>query len=63
MEERIEDRLKRMIVDHLFMKIAPEELDKDRSLIEAYGSGLRQPPGAGRGPRGGVRNCDRGRGV
>jgi acyl carrier protein len=33
----IEGRLKRMIVERLFMTIAPEELDNDKSLIDDYG--------------------------
>ena len=37
MSERIEDRLKRMIVERLFMKIAPEDLDEGKSLVEEYG--------------------------
>ena len=37
MAERIEDRLKRMIVDRLFLKLAPEDIEEDKSLIETYG--------------------------
>lgn len=37
MEERIEDRLKRMIVSRLFLKIAPEDIEEDKSLIDEYG--------------------------
>ena len=37
MTERIEDRLKRMIVERLFLKIAPEEIEEDKSLIDTYG--------------------------
>ncbi|MBA4387920.1 MAG: coronafacic acid synthetase [Verrucomicrobia bacterium] len=37
MPDRIEDRLKRMIVQRLFMKIAPEKIEDDKSLIEVYG--------------------------
>ncbi len=37
MSERIEDRLKRMIVDRLFLKLAPEDIEEDKSLIETYG--------------------------
>ena len=37
MTERIEDRLKRMIVQRLFMKIAPEALEDGKSLINDYG--------------------------
>ena len=37
MSERIEDRLKRMIVERLFLKIAPEKILEDKSLIETYG--------------------------
>ena len=35
--ENIEDRLKNMIVERLFMKIAPEDIDCQKSLIESYG--------------------------
>ena len=37
MPERIEDRLKRMIVERLFLKLAPEAIEEDKSLIESYG--------------------------
>ena len=37
MAERIEDRLKRMIVERLFMKIDPADLIEDKSLIDDYG--------------------------
>ena len=37
MSDRIEDRLKRMIVDRLFLKVRPEELEEDKSLIDFYG--------------------------
>ena len=37
MTSSIEDRLKRMIVDRLFMKIEPEEIEADKSLIDGYG--------------------------
>jgi acyl carrier protein len=37
MEERIEDRLKKMIVERLFLKIAPADLEEDKSLIDTYG--------------------------
>jgi len=37
MAERIEDRLKRMIVERLFLKRAPDEIEEDKSLINAYG--------------------------
>lgn len=37
MSERIEDRLKRMIVDRLFLKLAPEQLEEEKSLIDGYG--------------------------
>jgi len=33
----IEDRLKKMIVERLFMKIDPLEIDAAKSLIDAYG--------------------------
>lgn len=37
MSESVEDRLKHMIVDRLFMRIAPEEIENDKSLIDTYG--------------------------
>ena len=37
MSERIEDRLKNMIITRLFMKIPPEQIEEDKSLIDAYG--------------------------
>jgi len=37
MTETIEARLKKMIVDRLFMKIAPESIENDKSLIDVYG--------------------------
>ena len=37
MEEKIEDRLKKMITERLFMKIAPEDIEEDKSLIDTYG--------------------------
>lgn len=37
MSERTEDRLKRMIVDRLFLPMAPEEIEDDKSLIDDYG--------------------------
>ena len=36
-EERIEDRLKKLVVTRLFMKIAPEKIDEDKSLVDTYG--------------------------
>jgi len=33
----IEDRLKTMMVDRLFMQIGPEEIANDKSLITEYG--------------------------
>lgn len=36
-EERIEDRLKKMVVARLFMKIAPEAIEEDKSLVDGYG--------------------------
>jgi acyl carrier protein len=36
-EERIEDRLKRLIASRLFLKIAPEAIDESKSLIDGYG--------------------------
>jgi acyl carrier protein len=36
-EERVEDRLKRLIVKRLFLKIAPEAIQEGASLMDAYG--------------------------
>lgn len=36
MSEPIESRLKEMIVERLFMRIAPDEIDDNKSLIEVY---------------------------
>ena len=33
----IEERLKKMIVERLFMKIKPEEIEENKSLINDYG--------------------------
>jgi acyl carrier protein len=35
--ERIEDRLKRMIAARLFLKVAPEAIDDNKSLMDDYG--------------------------
>lgn len=37
MTERLEDRLKHMIVQRLFMKIDPAQIADDKSLINDYG--------------------------
>lgn len=37
MAESVENRLKLMIVERLFMKIAPAELEEEKSLIDDYG--------------------------
>lgn len=37
MTDDIESRLKTMIVERLFMRITPEELDAQKSLIDEYG--------------------------
>lgn len=37
MEKSIEDALREMMVERLFLKIAPEEIDLDADLMEAYG--------------------------
>jgi acyl carrier protein len=37
MTDRIEDRLKKMIVERLFLKIAPDAIEEDKSLIDHYG--------------------------
>ncbi|MDP6523653.1 MAG: acyl carrier protein [Kiritimatiellia bacterium] len=36
-EESIESRLKKMIVERLFMKISPDEIEDEKSLINVYG--------------------------
>jgi acyl carrier protein len=36
-EEKIEDRLKRMIASRLFLKIAPEAIEDNKSLMDDYG--------------------------
>jgi len=37
MTERIEDRIRNMMVTRLFMRIPPEDIKEDESLIEVYG--------------------------
>ena len=37
MTERIEDQLKKMVVERLFMKVAPEDIDESKSLMDEYG--------------------------
>lgn len=36
-EETLESRVKKMIVERLFMKIAPEEIEDNKSLVNDYG--------------------------
>lgn len=36
-EERIEDRVKRLIARRLFLKIPPETIEEDKSLMDVYG--------------------------
>lgn len=36
-EERIEDRVKRLIVRRLFLKMAPESIEENKSLMDDYG--------------------------
>ena len=36
-EERVEDRLKKMVVARLFMKMAPEAIEENKSLVNHYG--------------------------
>ena len=36
-EGTIEERLKRMIVDRLFLQIAPSEIEDDKKLVQDYG--------------------------
>ena len=35
-EHSIEDRIKDMMVERLFMRVAPEEIENDKSLIDHY---------------------------
>lgn len=35
--QAVEDRLKTMIVDRLFLKLRPDEIEDGKSLIEHYG--------------------------
>ena len=37
MENTIEDALREMMVERLFLKISPEEIDLEANLMEAYG--------------------------
>lgn len=37
MTEGIEDRIRKMMVERLFMRIAPEDIKEDESLIDSYG--------------------------
>ena len=37
MEKSIEDTLREMMVERLFLKITPEEIDLDANLMETYG--------------------------
>lgn len=37
MADTVENRLKKMIVERLFMKVAPEDIEEDKSLIDTYG--------------------------
>lgn len=36
-EVRMEDRLKEMMVERLFMRVSPAEIEEDKSLIDQYG--------------------------
>jgi len=36
-ESTVEDRLKKMIVERLFLKIDPERIDDAKSLVDEYG--------------------------
>lgn len=36
MAETIEDRIKKMMVDRLFLKVQPEDIEDDKSLIAHY---------------------------
>jgi acyl carrier protein len=37
MDKPLEDTLREMMVERLFLKIKPEEIDPDKSLMENYG--------------------------
>ena len=37
MTESIEDRIRKMMVTRLFMRIPPEDIKENESLIESYG--------------------------
>jgi len=37
MDKTIEQRLKEMMVQRLFMKVGPEQIEDDKSLISHYG--------------------------
>ena len=37
MDASVEQRLKRMIVERLFMRIEPEQIREDKSLMDDYG--------------------------
>ena len=37
MPGEVEDRIKKMIVERLFMKLAPEDIMEEKSLIDVYG--------------------------
>ncbi len=36
MSERMEDQLKEMVVQRLFMKVDPADIDENKSLIDEY---------------------------
>ncbi|RKY21274.1 MAG: hypothetical protein DRP90_02405 [Planctomycetota bacterium] len=37
MSERTEDRIKKMIVERLFLSVAPSEIEDDADLVELFG--------------------------
>lgn len=37
MNERTEDRIKKMIVERLFLSVAPSEIEDDADLVELFG--------------------------
>jgi len=37
MNENTENRIKKMIVNRLFLKIQPEDIESDKSLVDSYG--------------------------
>lgn len=38
MSDSIESRLKHMIVERLFLTVAPDDIENDKSLVDEYGA-------------------------